>query len=191
MGDRELNNHSHRSDEDRRSDEELMKDFQQGQESAFRDLFARYKDPVFGFVRRRVSSAGRAEEITQDVFLAVVKNRNGYRRRASFRTYLYRIAHNRVVSEYRSRKNEEPLAEVSEPAAGGDESVARQVRDALARIDSGQREAVMLREYEGLSYDEISRVLRIPVGTVRSRLFRGKMALRDLLASPTVPARKE
>ena len=165
-----------------------MKDFQQGQESAFRDLFARYKDPVFGFVRRRVNSAERAEEITQDVFLAVVKNRNGYRRRASFRTYLYRIAHNRIVSEYRSRRSEQRLADVSEPAAGGDASVARQVRDALTQIDSGQREVVMLREYEGLSYEEISRVLRIPLGTVRSRLFRGKMALRDLLAPRAVPA---
>ncbi len=155
--------------------------FQRGDESAFRELFDRHKNPVYGYVRRRISDPGRSEDITQDVFLALVRNRNGYRRRASFRTYLYRIAHNRVVSEYRSRKETFPLADDAHPAPGGDTEQINQVREALAQIDADQREVVMMREYEGLSYQEISTVLKIPVGTVRSRLFRGKMALRELL----------
>jgi RNA polymerase sigma-70 factor (ECF subfamily) len=58
----------------------------------------------------------------------------------------------------------------------------QQVRDALGKIDSEQRQIVMLREYEGLSYQEIAEVLKVPIGTVRSKLFRAKLALRELLA---------
>lgn len=165
-----------------RSDEELMLDFQRGEEIAFRELFTRYKNPVYGYIRRRVSNPARAEEIAQDVFLALVKNRNRYQVRAGFRTYLYRIALNRVIAEYRKRKEEDPLPENPGAAPGCDPVVVTQVREALEKIDPDQREVVLLREYQGLSYDEIAKVLEIPVGTVRSRLFRAKMALRELLA---------
>ena len=165
-----------------RSDEELMLEFKGGEESAFREIFTRYKNPVYGFVRRRVSNPSRAEEITQDVFLALVKNRNGYEVRAGFRTYLYRIAINRVTAEYRKRKEEDPLPENPGAAPGSDPVVVTAVREALEQIDDDHREIVLLREYQGLSYDEIASVLGLPVGTVRSRLFRAKMALRELLA---------
>ncbi len=169
-----------------RLDEELMLAFKNGDGRAFRTLFDRYKNPVYGYVRRRVNDPGRAEEITQDVFMALVQHRNGYEVTASFRTYLYRIALNRIASEHRKKKEEAwpetPEGEpVSVPAAGGDPAVVQQVREALARLEPQQREIVMLREYEGLSYDEIAQVLKVPVGTVRSRLFRAKMALRELL----------
>ena len=165
-----------------RSDEELMLDFKRGEEPAFRELFARYKNPIYGFVRRRVNDPSRAEDITQDVFLALVKNRNGYEVRAGFRTYLYKIALNRVIAEYRKRRPEDPLPENPGAAPGSDPLAVEQVREALEQIDDDQREVVLLREYQGLSYDEIAAVLEIPVGTVRSRLFRAKMALRELLA---------
>jgi len=164
-----------------RLDEELMLAFKGGDGLAFRELFDRYKNPIYGYVRRRVNDPGRAEEITQDVFLALVQHRNGYQVQARFRTYLYRIALNRVASEHRKKKESDPLPE-NAPAAGSDPAVVQQVREALAQLEPGQREIVMLREYEGLSYQEISQVLKVPVGTVRSRLFRAKLALRDLLA---------
>ena len=171
-----------------RSDEELMLAFKGGEALAFGELFARYKNSIYGYVRRRVDDPGRAEEITQDVFLALVQHRNGYEVRASFRTYLYRIALNRVVAEHRKKKEDQPLPEDSSPAgSGSDPTVVQQVREALARLEPEQREIVLLREYQGLSYQEIAEVLKIPVGTVRSRLFRAKLALRDLLA----PARGE
>jgi RNA polymerase sigma-70 factor (ECF subfamily) len=155
--------------------------FKSGESPAFDELFARYKDPLYGFIRRRVDDPGRAEEIAQDVFVALVQRRNGYEVRASFRTYLYRIAMNRVASEHRKKKEAgEPAAE---PAAeGGDPAVVAQVQEALAQLEPEQREIVLLREYDGLSYDEIAQVLQVPVGTVRSRLFRAKLALRELLA---------
>ncbi len=163
-----------------RSDEELMQAFKRGETLAFRELFDRYKNPIYGFVRRRVDDPGRAQEITQDVFLAVVQQRTTYEVRSSFRTLLYRIAVNRVASEH--RKMAEASALDPDGAAGGDVGVVQQIREALARLEAEQREIVMLREYQGLSYQEISQVLNVPVGTVRSRLFRAKLALRELLA---------
>lgn len=165
-----------------RSDEELMLEFKRGNRRAFEDLFARYKNSVYGYVRRRVDDPGRAEEIAQDVFLALVQRRNGYEVQASFRTYLYRIAMNRVITEYRRKKEHESLFEEQVPANGPDPAAVQQVREALAQLDREQREIVMLREYEGLSYEEIAHILKIPMGTVRSRLFRAKLALRELLA---------
>ena len=156
-----------------------MQAFKRGDGPAFRELFDRYKNPIYGFVKRRVDDPGRAEEITQDVFLALVQSRNGYEVQSSFRTYLYRIAMNRVASEHRkTRENPDP----SDPRAAGDPAVVQQVRDALEKIEPEQRQIVMLREYEGLSYQEIADVLKVPVGTVRSKLFRAKLALRELLA---------
>jgi len=157
-----------------------MQAFKRGETLAFRELFDRYKNPIYGFVRRRVDNPGRAEEITQDVFLALIQQQKGYEVRASFRTFLYRIALNRVVSE--RRKMAEAPALDPEVAAGGDIGTVQQVREALARLEPEQQEIVMLREYQGLSYQEIAQVLNVPVGTVRSRLFRAKLALRELLA---------
>jgi len=157
-----------------------MQAFKRGETLAFRELFYRYKNPIYGFVRRRVDDPGRAEEITQDVFLALVQQQKKYELRASFRTFLYRIALNRVVTE--RRKMAEAPALDPEVGAGGDIGVVQQVREALARLETEQREIVMLREYQGLSYQEIAQVLNVPVGTVRSRLFRAKLALRELLA---------
>ena len=156
-----------------------MQAFKRGEGPAFRELFDRYKNPIYGFIRRRVDDPARAEEIAQDVFMALVQSRNGYEVRASFRTYLYRIAMNRVASEHR-RAKEDP--DTANAAASGDPAVVQQVRDALEKIDSDQRQVVMLREYEGLSYQEIAEVMKVPVGTVRSKLFRAKLALRELLA---------
>jgi len=164
-----------------RPDEELMLAFKGGDGLAFREIFHRYKNPIFGYVRRRVNDPGRAEEITQDVFLALVQHRNGYQVTASFRTFLYRIALNRIASEHRKKKEVDPLPEEAPAAGGSDPAVVQQVREALEKLEPQQREIVMLREYEGLSYDEIARVLKVPVGTVRSRLFRAKLALRELL----------
>lgn len=157
-----------------------MQAFKRGEALAFRELFDRYKNPLYGFVRRRVDDPSRAEEITQDVFLALVQQQKNYEVRASFRTFLYRIALNRVVSE-RRQMTRVPAPD-PDAAAGSDIGVVQQVREALARLEPEQREIVMLREYQGLSYQEIAQVLNVPVGTVRSRLFRAKVALRELLA---------
>jgi RNA polymerase sigma-70 factor (ECF subfamily) len=175
------------------SDEQLMLQFQQGVSGGFEELFRRYRQPVYGFFLRRCGEPSRAEELAQETFLAVLCAADRYEPRAQFRTYLYRIALNLLLADRRKSGREVSdggkTAELfsTEPddpqgvAGRHDPDSAIWVRRALAQLDPEQREVLLLREYEQLSYTEISEVLRVPVNTVRSRLFRARMALKDLL----------
>ena len=165
-----------------RRDEELMLAFQKGSTESFSELFLRYRDPLFGFFRRRLSNAGRAEELTQECFLAVLQGAERWEPRASFRTYLYAIALKMTAAEYRKAQRE-PLrgAEADEVGRANATETDLGVRRAVAALDAEHRDVVLLREYEGLSYEEIAAALRIPVNTVRSRLFRARMSLKELL----------
>lgn len=162
------------------SDEALMLEFQSGSRAAFEELFARYRDPLYGFFRRRVASRDRAEDLTQETFLAVIRATERYQPRALVRTYLYGIALRLVYAERRKESKNHPQAGW-EPGVDGGADEALWVRQALARLDSSEREILMLREYEQLSYAEIGELLRVPVNTVRSRLFRSRMALKEYL----------
>jgi RNA polymerase sigma-70 factor (ECF subfamily) len=170
------------------TDEQLMLDFQQGSQAAFAELFDRYRQPVFGFFRRRLHDAARAEELAQETFLVVLRGIERYEPRAKFRTYLYSIAFKQASGEYRRAKHD-PVPISVEPVAAPqqDSCEALWVRRAIEKLDEQRREVLLLREYEQLSYDEIAELLRIPVNTVRSRLFRARMELKDLL----VPDRSE
>jgi RNA polymerase sigma-70 factor (ECF subfamily) len=167
------------------TDDQLMLQFQQGSRAAFAELFERYRDLIFGFFRRRLDHPARAEELTQECFLALLRNLHRYQPRASFRSYLFGIATNMVMAERRKAARENPAPESATAALpasrGSDEDAAMWVRAALEKLEPSDREIVMLREYEQLSYSEIASLLRIPVNTVRSRLFRARMALRDQL----------
>jgi len=165
-----------------RRDEELMLEFQKGSNESFAELFLRYRDPLYGFFRRRLSNATRAEELTQECFLAVLQGAERWEPRATFRTYLYAIALKLAAAEYRRAAKEPQSAVEADGVAGANVTeAALGVKRAVAALDGEQREIVMLREYEGLSYEEIAAALRIPVNTVRSRLFRARMALKELL----------
>jgi RNA polymerase sigma-70 factor (ECF subfamily) len=169
------------------TDEALILEFRRGRREAFDELFARYRDSLYGFFRRRLSTTARAEELTQDTFLAVLRATARYEPRATVRSYLFGIAWN-LVSAERRKMGHDPLDDAAvQPAAGGSPESGVWVREALARLDAADREILMLREYEQLSYDEIAGLLRVPVNTVRSRLFRARMAMRGLLE----PAGKE
>src|SRR5271169_3959066 len=88
------------------SDEHLMLEFQQGSGDAFTELFERYREPVYGFFRRRLREPARAEELAQETFLAVLKGIERYEPRATFRTYLYAIAFKQVSAEWRRAKRD-------------------------------------------------------------------------------------
>jgi len=172
------------------SDEVLMREYQQGSRSAFEELYARYSGPLYGFFRRRLENPQRAEDLAQETFLAVIRGVSHYEPRALVRTYLYGIALNLIASERRKQRGPQVMADpASEPMTPGTQESGLWVREALARLDLADREILMLREYEQLSYGEIAELLRIPVNTVRSRLFRARMALKERL-NPTkfVPA---
>jgi RNA polymerase sigma-70 factor (ECF subfamily) len=172
-----------------RSDEQLMIDFSHGSAAAFEELFLRYKQPLFGFFRRRVADTGRAEELTQDAFVAVVRASGRYVPSATFRTWLYAIGYtilraDRRKAAFRGMFHREDV-EVRDLGRDNTIDIDLFMRDALRRLDREEREILLLREFEQLSYAEIAEVLRLPVNTVRSRLFRARMALRELLAAPS------
>ena len=160
-----------------------MLEFQKGSTEAFTELFHRYAQRLYGYFRRRLSHPTRAEELTQDVFVAVLKGATRYEPRALFRTYLYSIAARMLTAERRKFSREAgEAAQGGDPVQPAQSETAAWVRDAVERLEATEREILLLREYEELSYEEIAQVLAIPVNTVRSRLFRARMALRELLS---------
>src|SRR5262249_37727508 len=120
--------------------------------------------------------------LVQETFLAVVRATSRYEPRSLVRTYLYGIALNLLAAERRKQTKDAPMAESNtEPSAEDPSDAVLWVRQALDRLAASDREVLMLREYEQLSYSEIAQLLRLPVNTVRSRLFRARMALRECL----------
>ncbi len=163
------------------SDEALMLEFQSGSRAAFEELFARYQKPLYGFFGRRLNNSGRAEDLAQETFLAVIRGASRYEPRALVRTYLYGIALKLLAEE--RRKTGKLVQSAPEPQTGGTPECVLWVRQAMEKLDAPDREILMLREYEQLSYSDIAEVLRIPVNTVRSRLFRSRLALKSYLGA--------
>jgi RNA polymerase sigma-70 factor (ECF subfamily) len=164
------------------SDEALMLEFQGGSQAAFEELFARYRGPLYGYFRRRLQGDQRADDLTQETFLAVIRAFDRYEPKALVRRYLYGIAMNLLAAERRKRFRDSPPGEIAaEPATRDVSSEVLWIREALERLDEPEREILMLREYEQLSYAEIAELLKLPVNTVRSRLFRSRMALKEFL----------
>jgi RNA polymerase sigma-70 factor (ECF subfamily) len=126
-------------------DEALMARVGRGDRAAFEALFLRYREPVWGFFRRRVSDTGAAEELTQDTFLAVLTGASRYEGRAVVRAWLFGIAFN-ILMAWR-RKHREPASFDVEPMAPpADHDSAIWVRAALARLEPEEREILMLRD---------------------------------------------
>jgi RNA polymerase sigma-70 factor, ECF subfamily len=167
------------------SDEHLMLAFSKGSAEAFNELFLRYKQPIYGFFRRRTADPSHAEELTQEAFLVLLRAAGRYEPRALFRTYLYAIAFkilraHRRKAAFRATFFGQPKV-VPDPAKQDATESGLWVRRAVEKLEVIDREVLLLREFEQLSYAEIADLLRLPVNTVRSRLFRARTALRNLL----------
>jgi RNA polymerase sigma-70 factor (ECF subfamily) len=175
-----------------------MAEFARGRTDAFDEMFARYRQAVFGFFCRRMHDRAQAEELTQETFIALFQAQGRYEATALFRTYLYAVAYG-ILRAHRRRSAFRAFfsgsAEGCEPAATSglpgaiDAGIA--LREAVSKLERMDREIVLLREFEELSYAEIASVLRVPVNTVRSRLFRARQALRGLLSAPAVKTTAE
>ena len=174
------------------SDELLMLAFSKGSSDAFTELFSRYKQPIYGFFRRRVAESTLAEELTQETFFALLRAAARYEPRALFRTYLYAIgfkilrAHRRKAAfraTFFGHQNSAP-----DPSKQGATESALWVRRAVEKLDPMDREILLLREFEQLSYAGIADLLQLPLNTVRSRLFRARTSLRNLLEPPPASA---
>jgi len=176
------------------SDEQLMLAFSKGSSEAFTELFSRYKQPIYGFFRRRVSDPCRAEEFTQETFLGLLRAAARYEPRALFRTYLYAIGF-KILSAHRRKAAFRATFlghrdSSRDPSKQDATESGLWVRHAVAKLDGMDREVLLLREFEQLSYAEIADLLQLPVNTVRSRLFRARTALRNLLEPPVEPLTK-
>jgi RNA polymerase sigma-70 factor (ECF subfamily) len=170
------------------TDEQLMVAFARGSADAFTSLFQRYKQPLFGFFRRRVTDPAQAEELAQETFLVILRAASHYQASALFRTYLYAIAF-KILNAHRRKSAFRATfwgsqSEHSEPSIESTVATEMLLRQAVGKLDSIDREILMLREFEQLSYAEIAELCRIPLNTVRSRLFRARTALHDLLVAP-------
>jgi RNA polymerase sigma-70 factor (ECF subfamily) len=177
------------------SDEQLMLAFSSGSAYAFDELFSRYKQPIYGFFRRRVAESAQAEELAQETFLALLRAATRYEPRALFRTYLYGIgfkilrAHRRKAAfraTFFGQQNSAPDPSTRDATESG-----LWVRRAVEKLEPMDREILLLREFEQLSYAEIADLLELPLNTVRSRLFRARTALRNLLEPPAPSATED
>lgn len=159
----------------------------EGSRTAFDTLFTRYREPIWRFFRRRSADGAKAEELAQDTFVAILDGAARYQGRGSFRSYLFGTAYNLLLADRRKTafRTMEPLQSDPVDPRGAEPEPGIWVRDALGSLDDGDREILMLREYEQLSYQEIADLRGIPVNTVRSQLFRARAALRAALVART------
>jgi RNA polymerase sigma-70 factor (ECF subfamily) len=180
------------------SDAELVSRAQRGDPTAFAELVVKYQDRVYNTCYRMCHNHADALDLTQSTFLKALEALPRFQVRAKFFTWLFRIAVNLTLSHRRaqSRQPKLLLRQVDddrpiEPASTdgpNDPSqrveqveLHRQLEAALERLDEEFRAAVVLRDIEGLDYAEIADILKVPVGTVKSRIHRGRLMLRDLL----------
>jgi RNA polymerase sigma-70 factor (ECF subfamily) len=170
------------------TDEQLMVAFARGSQDAFTELFSRYKQPLYGFFHRRLADPIYADELTQDTFVAILRASTRYQPAALFRTYLYAIAFKILRTHRRKMAFRATFFGANsshrEPSVQSTAEPDLLLRDAVAKLDARDREVLLLREFEQLTYTEIAELINLPVNTVRSRLFRARTALRGLLTAP-------
>jgi len=173
----------HQDKTDSVSDEVLIVKYANGNVAAFEDLYRRHKTALFSFLRRQCHDAGIAEELTHDTWLAVIKQANGYQPSASFKTWIYRIAHNRLVDYWRrhGRSSHALLDELNESIVVQDRSSEHvELAQLLAQLDtlSDEQTTTMLLKIEGFSYAEIAKITNAKQETVKSRLRYATQRLR-------------
>lgn len=187
------------------SDEALMLEHGKGSEAAYAELVKRHQKGVLNFTFRMVNNRHVAEELTQEVFIALVRNAQRYQPTAKFTTYLYTIASNIVSKEWARQKRRPKAFSLSSwwnSAEGDDDSdpleqlcdersnvllalqkgeISEAVNEALRHLPEHQRETFVLHRFQEMSYDEIAAVMEVPVGTVKSRMVRAERGLRPYL----------
>ncbi|UCD39134.1 MAG: sigma-70 family RNA polymerase sigma factor [Fidelibacterota bacterium] len=181
------------------TDEELIAQFQAGNENAYLEIVARFKDRLFTFVYRFVGDRDLAEDLVQDTLVKVYTHRHAYREIARFSTWIYTIAGNLARTELRKRKRratfsmstlgfgekeyELPSEDYAPTKALEGEQTEKDIRMALARLPLHFRTVIILRDVQELSYEEISKIMKIPLGTVKSRVNRARLRLQEMLAN--------
>jgi len=171
-------------------DTDLISRVRRGDVEAYNLLVSRWEKRVFNYLLRITASPDDALDLSQDAFLKAYQNIRKLDDPARFGPWLYRIAHNEAYSLFRKRRPETALRSLSgedapserNPAPGFPMDLSLAVTAALDRLNPEQREAVVLKVYEGFKFDEMAEVLGCPVSTVKSRLYTALDLLKAELA---------
>ncbi len=192
-----------REPRDELSDGELITRFLEGSEEAFNRLVLRHQRRAYNIAYRFLSNHEDALEVAQDAFVRAYRNLRRFKGRSSFKTWLYKIILNLARNRYRQRVSRGELKKVSldnpkqyEDSEGpreiedkrlspmreiGGREIQEQIQRGLMQLGAEHRQVIVLRHIEGLSYDEMSQVLQCAEGTVKSRLHRARLELREVL----------
>jgi RNA polymerase sigma-70 factor (ECF subfamily) len=187
--------------EENLSDHALIEATKRGDESAFAEIVHRYRNPIVNYLYRFLNDYEEAVDLAQETFVRVYFAIDRYHTGFAFSTYIYRIATNLAISELRKRKRRRLLSLTGLFQSDADETAEFQPRDerslpdadlvddetskiiarAIAALPEKYRVAVILRDVEGRSYEEIAEVMELGLGTTKSRISRGRSLLRDKL----------
>ena len=187
------------------TDKDLITRCQKADMTAFNVIVSRYKVKIYNYVYRMTGNAEDAEDLTQEVFVRMYTGLSSFRAEASLSTWLFRIAGNLVIDKYRRSKKEKGIVSSLDttPAYGsnsdeegtrdvpdwsqtpekllGQKELGAQIEGALLRLPEKLRSAVILYDIEGLSYEDIALMEKVPLGTIKSRIFNARVALRQQL----------
>ena len=170
-------------------DNDLIAKARKGDVEAYNLLVSRWEKRVFNYLLRLVSNREDALDVSQDVFLKAYQNLPKLDDPARFSGWLFRIAHNEAFSLLRRKRPETELTADPRPAAAGGRllpiELSLAVESALKRLSHDQREAVLLKVYQGFKFEEMAEILECPVSTVKSRLYTALDLLKSTLA-PTL-----
>ncbi len=188
---------AHKSGEYQPTDEDLIERFQRGDLYAFDLIVKRYKDQLLNFIYRFVGSQEEAEDIVQETFLRVYRKRKAYKRIAKFSTWIYTIAGNLARTELRRRKRrrlfsvtdmgfEDRDYEISDDGLSPEREAhgvmqEEIIQKEIEKLSPKFREVIILRDIQELSYEEISKIIKVPIGTVKSRVNRARLRLQSRL----------
>ena len=176
-------------------DQQLIADCLKGRSAAFGELVSRYQDRVYNTVYRLLDNAEDARDVTQEAFLSAYQSLHAFKGDSLFFTWLYRIAVNTAISHKRKRRG---VLRLHDPAAGPVEPAdpsetnrpehamelaeeEKRVQEALGRLSPEHRAVLVMKDMEGQKYEDMADVLGVPIGTIRSRLHRARLELRDIL----------
>ncbi|MDD5578596.1 MAG: RNA polymerase sigma factor RpoE [Methylobacter sp.] len=191
-----MNNHTRTSEQ---LDEELVLRVQQGDKSAYDLLVIKYQHKIIQLVNRYVKDPSEAQDVAQEAFIKAYRALGNFRGDSAFYTWLYRIAINTAKNYLvsRTRRSSDYQVDIQDaeqienaPQLQGMESperlllnqeIVETIKTAIDKLPEEMRIAIMLREFEGMSYEEIAQAMDCPVGTVRSRIFRAREAIDNKL----------
>ncbi|HZJ83767.1 MAG TPA: sigma-70 family RNA polymerase sigma factor [Clostridia bacterium] len=172
---------------------QLIDRFKEGDFTAFEELIYLFDKKIYNYCYRMTNNPNDAEDLAQEVFIKVYRSLKSFREDSKFSTWIYRIAYNTCIDEYRRKKikvlslnknipSPEPLPE--------DRVIYREEKDliekCIAEMKPNYKSAIILRDIQGYSYEEIAGISNIPIGTVKSNISRARGILRDVLKSQKI-----